>query len=101
MGPEILDLEQRADLSPGAVGYDQRARPGQRLQAGGEVWRLADHAPLLRGAGADQIANDDEASADADSNVQRLGCGESADRVAMTASPARAARSASSSCASG
>jgi hypothetical protein len=35
LGPEILDLEQGADLSPGAVGYDQGARSGQRLQAGG------------------------------------------------------------------
>src|SRR5215472_13166417 len=34
---KILDLEQRADLSPGAVGNDQGARPSQRLQAGGEV----------------------------------------------------------------
>src|SRR6516162_6646586 len=50
--PEILDLEQRADLSPGAVGNDQGAGPGQRLQAGGEVWRLADDAALLRGTGA-------------------------------------------------
>src|SRR6516165_6048482 len=38
--PEILDLEQRADLSPGVLGYDQGARSGQRLQAGGEVWRF-------------------------------------------------------------
>ena len=81
LGAEILDLEQRADLSPGAVGNDQGARPGQRLQTGGEVWRLADHAPLLRGTRADQIANDDEAGGDADPNVQRLLCGEPADRV--------------------
>ena len=51
--PEILDLEQRADLSPGAVGNNQGARPSQPLQAGGEVWRLADYAPLLRGIGTD------------------------------------------------
>src|ERR1700745_2242229 len=65
LGPEILDLEQGADLTPGAVGHDQGARPGQRLQAGGEVWRLADDAPLLRGTRADQIANDDKATGDA------------------------------------
>ena len=81
MGPEILDLEQRADLSPGAVGNDQGARPGQRLQAGREVWRLADDAPLLRRTRADQIANHDEAGGDANPNVQRLLCGEPADRV--------------------
>jgi hypothetical protein len=49
-------------------------------RAGREVWRLADDAPLLRGASADQIANDDEATGDADPNVQRLGRGEPADR---------------------
>src|SRR5215472_12190790 len=81
LGPEILDLEQRADLSAGAVGNDQGARAGQRLQAGGEVWRFADHAPLLRRTRADQIANDDEAAGDADPNAQRLLCGEPADRV--------------------
>src|SRR5215472_11169889 len=31
LGPEILDLEQRADLAQGAVGNDQCAGPGQRL----------------------------------------------------------------------
>src|SRR6516162_5256237 len=81
LGPEILDIEQRAELSPGAVGNDQGARPRQRLQAGGEVWRLADHAPLLRGTSTDQIANDDEASGDTNPHVQRLLCGEPADRV--------------------
>jgi len=50
-------------------------------QTGGEVWRLADHTALLRGTRADQIANDDEASGDADPHVQRLLCGEPADRV--------------------
>jgi hypothetical protein len=35
----------------------------------------------LRGARADQIANDDEASGDAEPHVQRLLCGEPADRV--------------------
>jgi hypothetical protein len=81
LGAEILDLEQCADLSPGAVGNDQGAGPGQRLQTGGEVWGLADHDPLLRRTHADQIADDDEASGDADPNVQRLLCGEPADRI--------------------
>ena len=80
-GPRSSISNKRADLSPGAVGNDQGARPGQRLQSGGEVWRLADHAALLRGTGADQIANDDEAAGDADPHVQRLLCGEPADRV--------------------
>ena len=45
---------------------NQGARPGQRLQPGGEVWRFSDHAPLLRGAGADQIADHGEPGGDAD-----------------------------------
>src|SRR6516164_585207 len=81
LGPEILDLEQRANLSPRAVGNDQGARPGQRLQAGGEVWRLADHVALLRRTRSDQIANHDEAAGDANPHVQRLWCGEPADGV--------------------
>src|SRR5215468_793671 len=48
---------------------------------GREVWRLANDAPLLRRTCADQIAHDDEASGDANPNVQRLLCGEPADRV--------------------
>jgi hypothetical protein len=70
---EVLDLEQRADLSPGAVGNNQRPRSGQGLQAGGEVWRLADHDALLRGGGADQITDHDETAGDAEPHVQRLG----------------------------
>src|SRR5215472_2847318 len=31
--PEILDLEQCAELSPGAVGNNEGAGPGQSLQA--------------------------------------------------------------------
>src|SRR5215472_3110148 len=57
LGAEILDLKQRADLSPGALGNNQGARPGQRLQAGDEVWGFADHAALLCSIRADQIAN--------------------------------------------
>jgi hypothetical protein len=78
--PEILDLEQRADLSPGAVGYDQGAGPGQCLQAGGEVGGFADHAPLLRRTGADQIADDDKTAGDADPHVQWFRGREPADR---------------------
>src|SRR5205085_8177420 len=79
--PEILDLEQCADLSPGAVGHNQGAGPGQRLQTGGKVWRLTDEAAFLSSTGADQIADDDEASGDADPHVQRLLCGKPTDRL--------------------
>src|SRR5690348_5979168 len=81
MGPENLDLEQRPDLSPGAVSNDQVAGTGQRLQTDDEIGRLADDAQLLRGARADQITNDNDSSSDANSHAQRLWCGEPADRV--------------------
>jgi hypothetical protein len=42
---------------------------------------LADHAALLRGTRPDQIADDGEASGDANPNVQRLLCGKPVDRV--------------------
>jgi hypothetical protein len=54
------------------VGYDQCARPGQRLQACGEIWRLPDHPALLRGTCADQIADHDKPAGDAEPHVQRL-----------------------------
>ena len=44
---------------------------GQRLQARGEVRRLADDRLLLRGALADQVADDDQAGGDADARRQR------------------------------
>jgi hypothetical protein len=72
---------QRGGAPPGGVGNNQGARPGQRLQTGGEVWGFADDTSLLRGAGTNKIANDDEAAGDADPNVQRLGRGDPADRV--------------------
>ncbi|HEV2101092.1 MAG TPA: hypothetical protein VGR45_19455 [Stellaceae bacterium] len=34
-GPEILDLEQGADLSLGVVGNDQGDAPGEHPRAGG------------------------------------------------------------------
>jgi hypothetical protein len=67
------DASRRAIRSPACLARGQsRGRCGTSL---------ADHAPLLRGARADQIANDDDASGDAEPHVQRLLCGELADRV--------------------
>ena len=45
---------------------------GQRLQARGEVRRLADHRLLARRALADQVADDDEAGGDPDPGGERL-----------------------------
>src|SRR5687767_14128301 len=52
--PEILDLEQGADLPSRALGNDERARWGQRLQPSSEVRRLANNPAFLRGTRADQ-----------------------------------------------
>ena len=51
-GAEIGELEQTRRLSACAFGDDDARRFGKRLQAGGEVRRLADDPALLRGAGA-------------------------------------------------
>jgi hypothetical protein len=70
--PEILDLEERADLPPRALGHDERIRCSERLKPCGEVRRLANDPPLLRRARADQIADDSEAGRDADAQPQPL-----------------------------
>jgi len=79
--PKIRALEQRADLPPCALGDDERARLGHRLQAGGDVRGLADNPTLLRGARADQVADHDQPAGDAEPNIQRLRCGELSDRI--------------------
>jgi hypothetical protein len=99
LGPEILDLEQRADLSPGAVGNDQGARPGQRLQAGCEVWRLADDARSCAAPAPIRSPTTRPVAMP----IRTFNSSDVASRLtpSITASPARTARSASSSCASG
>ena len=69
---EILDVEQRANLPPRALGSNEHARLGQRLQAGGKVWRLPDNAAFLRRTRTDQIADHDEPGGNADPYLQRL-----------------------------
>ena len=54
---------------------------GQSLQPGGEVRGFADQPALLRGTGADQVADHYEATGDAEPHVQWLQRGEPADRV--------------------
>ncbi len=65
---EIADLEQGAELAPRRIGDDDLVRFGEALQAGRQVRRLADHRLLLRGAGANEIADHDEPGGDADAH---------------------------------
>ena len=68
--PEIVEIEQPADLPARRFGDDQRVRRGQRLQPGGEVRRLADDPALLRRTLADQIADHGEPGGDAEPHAQ-------------------------------
>ena len=45
---------------------------GQRLEAGGEVGRFADHLLFLCGAAAVVVTDDDEVCGDADPRLQRV-----------------------------
>ena len=54
-----------------ALGNDDHVRFGHRLQARREVRRLTDDSALLRLPRSDEVPNNDEASRDADSYVQR------------------------------
>ena len=56
---EVFDLEQPADQAACLFSDDDFTDPGYGLQAGGEVRGLADDRFLLRGAGAEEITNDD------------------------------------------
>ncbi len=78
---EILEIEQRADLPPCALCNDECARLGHCLQPGGKVRRLADDPALLRGTGADQVANHDKAAGDTKPHIQPFRRREPADRV--------------------
>ena len=100
---EVGQLEQPADQPARRLADHDAARLGERLQPGREVRRLADHRLLLRRALADQLADHDQAGRDADPGRQRLARRrrQLARPPSISASPARTARSASSSCACG
>ena len=103
LGSEITKHEQIAEQPAGRLGDDHRARLGRTLQPRREIGRVADHRLLLRRAFADEIADHDQPGGDADARLQvpsRPGCA-AGPSPAITASPARTARSASSSCACG
>ena len=101
--PELAQLEHPAEQPARAVGDHDRAGRGRRLQPRGEVRGLADHRLLPRRALADQVADDHEAGRDADPRRERLArpAWRARPTASATASPARTARSASSSCARG
>ena len=100
-GAEIAVLEEIADQPPRARGDDDRVRLGQGLQPGGEVRGFADDRLLLRRALADQIADDHQPGRNPDARLELGGFDIEANDASMTPSPARTARSASSSCACG
>src|SRR5205807_5917258 len=56
----------RAEHLSCALGDHDHVRLGDALQTRSEVWCLADNAALLRLAGADQVADDNEPGCDAD-----------------------------------
>ena len=65
-GEDVADEIVRGGADQNGVGT------GEALQAGGEVWRLAHHGLLARGAFADRLADDDEAGRNADAHGQRV-----------------------------
>ena len=98
--PEVLKLEQIAEKLSRAFGNDDPVRLGDALQACRKVRRLADDAALLSIARADQVADHHQPRRDADTRLQgRVGLERTT--AATNSSPARTARSASSSCAWG
>jgi hypothetical protein len=65
---QIRILEEVAREPARARINGQTTGLGQGLEAGSKVGRFADHATLLRGPGADEIADHDQASRDPDPN---------------------------------
>ena len=101
---EVGQLEQAADQPARRLADDDAARLRQRLQPRRQVRRLADHRLLLRRALADQLADHDQAGRDADPRRERRSRRRRVSRRdcrPVSSSPARTARSASSSCACG
>jgi hypothetical protein len=52
-----MEFEEITEQLPSALADHHAVWLGDRLQARGEVWRLADDAALLCFAGSDQIAD--------------------------------------------
>ena len=69
--PKVIKLEQIAEQFPRALVDDNPVRFGQRLQARCQVRRLADNASLLRLAGVEQVAHNDQPSSNTNASVSR------------------------------
>ena len=67
---EVLALEQAADLPPCGRVDHHLIRPGEALQACGEVRRLADRRLLARITGANRLADDHQSRCDANPNME-------------------------------
>ncbi len=63
-------FEQLAREAPRDAGDEHAAGLGQRLEAGGEIGRVADDGLLLRRAGADDLADHHQPGGDADARGQ-------------------------------
>ena len=99
---EITKDEDISKQPPGRFGDDHRAGLGRTLQPCCQIGCVADNSLLLRRAFADKIPDDDQPGGDADACLQCRSGGVRKWSIAfVTARPARAARSASSSCAFG
>ena len=98
---EVLQLEQIAEKLSRALGDDDRVRLGNALQTCREVRRLADNAALLRLSRSDQIADHDQARSQCRRGFAVEQLVFNALTAAISSSPARTARSASSSWACG
>ena len=99
---QVFELEQPPDQPTRRLADRHRSRRRERLQARSQIRHLAGHRPLARFIVADEVADHDQTGRDPDPCLQRdsrleLESGDLVDQ----ASPARAARSASSSCAWG
>src|ERR1700738_3421097 len=70
-GTEETALEEVADELTRACVDQDRVRLGEVLQSSGYVRGFADDRLLLRGTGAQQIADDDETGSDADAAAER------------------------------
>ena len=69
---EIDHIEQTGHQPVRAVGYDNAARLGERLQPGSQVGRVADDGLLLRRSFADEIADNDQPGRNADAGSERF-----------------------------
>jgi hypothetical protein len=98
--PEVLKLEQIAQQFSCTLGNDHRVRLCNGLRTRRKVRGLADDRLFLSGTRTNQVADDNESGGDADQGLQ-WSTALHPPTASINSSPARTARSASSSCACG